>query len=146
MNLRPHALQTKQTVVIVDGAPRWKLVRQHTPGTAGAVQIENAIDNFLHAHLSRSTAGPCWGNQGFYELPLLIRQIAWIWRPFHIILYRQKTVFQPLFTHALRDKHLGDPFVWCGHHKCRKAVGNALIHLINKRAICRLKKFVVNKN
>lgn len=102
MNLRPHALQTKQPVVIVDGAPRRKLVRQHTPGTAGTVQIENAIDNFLHAHLSRATAGLGWGNQGFYELPLLIRQIAWIWRPFHIILYRQKTALQPLFTHALR--------------------------------------------
>ncbi len=102
MNLRPHALQTKQPVVIMDGAPRRKLVRQHTPRTAGTVQIENAIDNFLHAHLSRATAGLGWGNQGFYELPLLIRQIAWIWRPFHIILYRQKMALQPLFTHALR--------------------------------------------
>jgi hypothetical protein len=103
VNLRPHALQMKQPVVIVDGAPRRKLVRQHTPGTAGTVQIENAIDNFLHAHLSRATAGLGWGNQGFYELPLLIRQIAWIWRPFHIILYRQKTALQPLFTHALTE-------------------------------------------
>jgi len=76
MNLRPQALQTKQPVVIVNGAPRRKLVGQHTPGTAGPVQIENAIDYLLHAYLSRATAGLGWGNQRFYELPLLIRQIA----------------------------------------------------------------------
>ena len=54
------------------------------------VQIENAVDYLLHAHLSRTTGGSGWRNQRFYKLPLLIRQIAWIWCSFHILLYRLK--------------------------------------------------------
>ena len=34
---------------------------KYTPGTAGTIQIENAIDYLLHAHFSRTTAGLGWG-------------------------------------------------------------------------------------
>ena len=104
MNLRPQTLQTKQPAVIVDSTPGRKLVRQHSPGTAGSAEVENGVDYFLHAYRSWATARLGWRNQGFYELPLLIRQIAWIWCPFHILLYRQKTAKQTLLTHALRPK------------------------------------------
>jgi hypothetical protein len=103
MNLRPQTLQTKQTVVIVNRTPGWKLMRQHTPRTTGSIEVEDGVDYFLHADRARPTAGFGWWNKWFYELPLLIRQIAWIWCPFHIYLYRLKTAIYTLFTHALRE-------------------------------------------
>jgi len=91
MNLWPQALQTKHSVVIVDCAPWRELMGQHTPRAASPVEIQNGVDQLLHVHRSGSAAGlGCW-NQRFYELPLLIRQVTWIWSPFHILLYRLKT-------------------------------------------------------
>ena len=65
--------------------------KRNAPGTTGPVQIENAVDYLPRARLSRRTAGSGWWNQRFYELPLLVRQIAWISCSFHILLYRLKT-------------------------------------------------------
>jgi len=91
MNLRPYALQAKPAIVIMNCAPRWKFVRQRSPGTAGTVQIQDPVDDFSHIDLSRPTTWFSWRDIGFYELPLLIRQIAGIWFPFHILLYRPDT-------------------------------------------------------
>lgn len=46
----------------------------------------------------------------------------------------------------LKNKHLGDLIYRHYHHKRRQAVGHILTHLLAKRVICRLKKFVVNKH
>ena len=64
--------------VSVDRPPWWKVMRQQTPGTAGAQQIENGIENFTHIGLSGASA--CfWGwNQWFDNLPFFIGEIGWI--------------------------------------------------------------------
>ena len=91
MNLRPQAVQTKHAIVVVDRAPGRELMRHHTPRAAGSVQIQNSVDYLSHINRPRSTAAFGRRDQRFNELPLFIRQIAGIWYPFHILLYRLKT-------------------------------------------------------
>jgi hypothetical protein len=88
MNPRPYALQAKPAIIIMDCAPGWKFVGQGSPGATGTVEVQDGVNNLSHVDLARSTAGFRWWNPGFYELPLLIRQITGIWCPFHILLYR----------------------------------------------------------
>jgi len=105
MNLWPNTLQTKEPVVIVHGSPRWKLVRQHTPRTARSVKIKDGVNHLLHVYGAGAAAGLGWRNQSFYELPLLIRKIAWIWRPFHILLHRLRTTGTPTFHTRSKNEH-----------------------------------------
>ena len=108
MNPRPDAFETEPPVIVVDRAPRQELMGQQTSRAPRTVEVEDAVDDVPHVHLMRSTARLGRGNARFYELPLLIRQIAWIWCPFHILIIGPRVSKRPLFTHALRESHGND--------------------------------------
>lgn len=103
MNPRPHTFQAKAAVVIVDRAPGRELMGQHAPGAACPAEVQDSVDDLTHVNLTRATARLGRRDPGFYELPLLIRQVTGIRYPFHILAIGRKTSKRPLFTHTLRS-------------------------------------------
>ena len=103
MNLRPNTRQAKLAIVPMDRAPGREVVRQRSPGTAGTADVQDPVEDLPHVHAAGAAAGLRRWDQGFQELPLLLRQVTRIWRPFHILLIGQTPTQSSLLTHALRE-------------------------------------------
>src|SRR5512133_4176132 len=77
----PDPFALPATEVVVNSAPRRKLMRQQAPRAAAAQDVEDGIDNLASLmHL----IGGIWGNrrdQGLHHLPLRIREIGGIGHP-----------------------------------------------------------------
>src|SRR5262249_23587308 len=60
MDLLPEALIAPGVEVVRDGLPRGEVVGQHPPGTAGAGEVEDGVDDLL-ARVSAVPSGPAGG-------------------------------------------------------------------------------------
>jgi hypothetical protein len=61
-------------------------VRQRPPLASGAVDVEESIEDLTHVCRPRASALFGWGDQGLQDLPLGIRQVAWVVSSSHGIL------------------------------------------------------------
>jgi hypothetical protein len=100
MDLDPNTFHAKSAIIVVNCSPRWKLVRQKSPCTARPVEIQDRVNDFSHTDRSGAAARFRFRDQGFYELPLLIRQVTGIWIPFHIYNIGQNQL-NLYFSHTL---------------------------------------------
>ncbi len=54
VDVRPYAFAAETAIVVMHRAPRRQIVRQHSPGATGAVEIEDAVDHFAHDDRART--------------------------------------------------------------------------------------------
>src|SRR6202041_2089560 len=72
----PGAVVAPKGEVIVDGALGEQVMRQHVPLAAGAVLIEQSVQDFAHLDLPRPPARFGRWNQGSQEIPLGVGQVG----------------------------------------------------------------------
>src|SRR6516165_1125777 len=82
-DLSPDGVTDPGAEIVVDGFPGRKLMRQHAPLTTRAIQIEQRVENLTQIGFARSPTRLGRRQQGFDELPLLVRKIGGVWLPFH---------------------------------------------------------------
>lgn len=61
--------------ILVGGAFGQQVVRQHVPLAAGAVEVQDGVDDFPHINVTRSPPRLRGWNQRLQDSPLLIRQV-----------------------------------------------------------------------
>ena len=83
MNLLPGAVDPEQAVVVMHRTPWRQVVRQQTPGAAGAVEVQDSVDHLAHVHLAVSAAGLLGRDMRFDQPPLFVREITGVRIPFH---------------------------------------------------------------
>ena len=93
MNLLPQPAPAEVPVVVVDGRPGTEVLRQHPPGTSRPRQVQDPVDRRPHVGRARTAAPFGRRNHWFDQLPLLIREIAWVSIPVHVGLYRPNRDF-----------------------------------------------------
>jgi hypothetical protein len=64
--------------VIVQRASRWQVLRDVTPLTAGAEDVENAIEHVTDIGLTRAATPLGAWDQGFDVRPLIVGQVSMI--------------------------------------------------------------------
>ena len=96
MNLVPNSLMPIFPVVVMNRWPWRKIMRQHSPGAAGANQVQNSIDNLSQVSGSQSATRLGWWKQRLDQFPLFIRQIAGVGFSVHILLIGHKPTFHTL--------------------------------------------------
>lgn len=76
----PDALLTQPSKIMIDGLPDGQIVGKHSPGTSGAHQIQDAVDDFMPLVFQGSPpwVGTATGKQGSNPLPLPPAQIGWV--------------------------------------------------------------------
>src|SRR3989442_15067980 len=78
MDVFPCPIVAPRTEVGPDRRPRWKVMRQGTPLTPGAVPIKDRIEYVAHIGAARTPAGLGGRDQRLQDGPFLLGQIAGI--------------------------------------------------------------------
>ena len=78
MDSRPGSIPPPNPEVVVDQLPRWQVVGQQTPGTAGSQHIPDGIHHLPAGILGWTATRLDRGYQGFQNPPLGIRHICGI--------------------------------------------------------------------
>lgn len=61
--------------VVVGGLPGRKILGEHTPGTARAEKVENAIENDTIGVNTRTSSSLCFRQEGLHDGPLYAIQV-----------------------------------------------------------------------
>src|SRR5687768_1338859 len=76
--MRPGAIETPLTKIVVDDAMRRQIMREHAPGNTPANHVENSVENLAFGISRGSAAGFGLRKQGLKNLPLLIIEVGGI--------------------------------------------------------------------
>src|SRR5918996_1800676 len=100
--MRPGAIETPLTKIMIDNAIRRQIMREHTPGNASANDVANAVENLAFGIGSGSAAGFCLRKQWLKNLPLFIIEVSGIgFSCFHTASLSQETNPIPDFFDTL---------------------------------------------
>ena len=72
----PRAVPAPRPEVMIDGSPRWQIMREQLPGTATANYIEDSIDDFTACVFDRTTAWLGHRHQRLESAPFSVGQIG----------------------------------------------------------------------
>jgi len=93
VNAQPQAVATPTREIGGHGAPRREVVRQLPPLAAGALQVEDGVENTAVIQAASSATFVGFGQQGLNQGPLGIREIAGIgWRLAHAHILRRRSI------------------------------------------------------
>lgn len=104
MNPPPGAVQSPLTVVEVHGPPRREVVRQMSPRTPAAIEVEHGIEHFSKVYRPRPTPKLRRRNQRLDQSPLTVRHVRRVKSPFHNPYIGSLTL---LLTHVLSGAIVG---------------------------------------
>src|SRR5918912_1160026 len=83
VDLFPDAGFAPVAEVVIDSFPTRKFVWQQAPGTAGADQVEDGLEDLAHIVLARPPSWLCRRDQWRQLIPLCISQICRIFSAIH---------------------------------------------------------------
>src|SRR5215212_11888159 len=72
----PGSIQTPGAEVVVDALPGWVLVREQSPGTAAADEVENGVEDLAGAMQPGSSGGFGNGQVRFEAAPFGVLEVA----------------------------------------------------------------------
>ena len=76
MDLPPDSAPAPAPEIVIDGAPRWKIMRQQFPGTATAHGIENAVEELAAAVFWRAATAFAGRHERYQGCPFGIGEIG----------------------------------------------------------------------
>src|SRR6266436_3991507 len=95
MHADPHTGAFPGSEVMIDTLPLGEIDRQHAPLDAPFRHIKDGIEHRAHTQGARSSTTFGGGNQIFDPLPLLVREVAWIYFFVHLhILHNLRRLFR----------------------------------------------------
>src|SRR5690606_32550157 len=95
MDTLPRAVLLPETEVMKGNAIRRQIVRQGPPRAAIARHVEDRIEDFAATVLGRTPAGLGLGNPRLDASPLFVREVGWVWHPFHTTQFNHSTGIHP---------------------------------------------------
>ena len=72
----PGSVYSPQTEVVIDGLPRWEVMRQKAPSAATTDHVKDSVEDLAQAMEARSAFVFWSGQESFDALPLSVAKIG----------------------------------------------------------------------
>src|SRR5262249_26972982 len=109
IDFQPDAVLAPLAEVVVGGGPGWIVLGQGAPLAAGAVDVEDSVDDVVEVDGARPPTRLGLGQEWFKTSELCVGQVAGIIGGSHASLYARATLFVQALRHWPRNRRIASP-------------------------------------